>query len=75
VHPEILGENGQARAGELDDVSSRPKAATCRRTPKGFGLKIANNFGMRPGWHTSGTGTGDQRGDYVLGEGEAPVFI
>ena len=34
VHPKVVGEAGQARAFELDDVSSRPKAATCRRTPK-----------------------------------------
>jgi len=34
------------RAIKLDDVSSRPKAATCRRTPNAFGLKAANNSGM-----------------------------
>jgi len=34
VHPKIVGEAGQTNFFELDDVSSRPKAATGRRTPK-----------------------------------------
>jgi hypothetical protein len=32
--PEVVGEAGPARLFELDDVSSRPEAATCRRTPQ-----------------------------------------
>jgi hypothetical protein len=32
--PNLLGEAGQAGVFELDDASSRSKAATCRRTPK-----------------------------------------
>jgi hypothetical protein len=34
VHPEVVAEAGQACFFELDDVSSRPKAVTCRRTAK-----------------------------------------
>ena len=34
MHPKVVGEAGKVRFFELDDVSSRPKAATCRRTPK-----------------------------------------
>jgi Na+/H+ antiporter NhaD/arsenite permease-like protein len=34
VHPEVVGDIKPVHLGELDDLSSRPKAATCRRTPK-----------------------------------------
>jgi enterochelin esterase family protein len=34
AHPEVVGDVRQFRLGVLDDLSSRPKAATCRRTPK-----------------------------------------
>ena len=34
VHSEVVGDIGLVHRGGLDDLSSRPKAATCLRTPK-----------------------------------------
>ena len=45
VHPEGVGDPGKAHVFELDDMSSRPKAATCRRTPNALGLKSAGGGG------------------------------
>jgi hypothetical protein len=52
VHPDVVGEVGQVRGLELDDVSSRPKAATCRRTPKGRvqGRNARKDLGMFFSW-------------------------
>jgi hypothetical protein len=54
VHPEVGGVVGPVRTFELDDVSSRPKAATCRRTPNAFAGKPPTTSGGTGKFETMG---------------------